>query len=109
MSRGYEPSDLPARGAAAAIGGLFALLIIAGLAAALLLRFIAHGEPPPPHTDFAKPPPPRLEVTPEADRLRLERTARARLRGSADHPSIEQAMQEVARAGWRDGAAGEAQ
>jgi hypothetical protein len=109
MSRGYEPSDLPPRGAAAAIGGLFALLIIAGLAAALVLRFIAHREPPAPHTVFAKPPPPRLEVTPEADRLRLESAAKARLRGGADGPSIEQAMQQVARAGWRDDAAGEAQ
>ena len=108
MTRGYEPSDLPPRGAAAAVGALFGLLLIAGLSVALVLRFISHGEPPPPHTIVAKPPLPQLEVTPEANRLRLETAAKARLRGSGDSPSIGQAMQQVADSGWRGGTPGEA-
>jgi hypothetical protein len=100
----YEPSDLPARGAAAAVAGLFALLLLAGVTVWIVLHFISAGEPPPEQTVVTNPPPPRLEVTPRIDRLRIEDTAEARLRADATHLSIEQAMRDIARAGWRDGA-----
>ena len=100
-ARGYERQDVPAKGVAFALAGLFGLLLVAGVLVALMLGWIAAGRPASPARVVMQPPPPRLQVDAPAERHRIEAAARARLTGDADHPSIEQAMASVAREGWR--------
>ena len=97
----HEHSDMPASGAALALAGLFASLALILLLVGAMLSWMAPARAPSPPARTAEPPPPRLEVSPRADRARLEAAARARLRGDARHPSIEQAMRAVAAAGWQ--------
>ncbi len=100
----YERRDLPAGGAALALGGLFALLLFAATMVWLVVGLVAPNGTATANGFTAHPPPPWLEVSPPAARIAIEAAARARLRGDAAHPSIEQAMRIVAREGWREGA-----
>jgi len=97
----HEHSDMPPSGAALALAGLFASLAVILLLVGAMLSWMAPPRAPSPPARAAEPPPPRLEVSPRADRARLEGAARARLRGDARHPSIQQAMRAVAAAGWQ--------
>jgi hypothetical protein len=114
-SAGYEVADLPARGIAYALLGLFGLI---ALSLAVVAGLLAVLEMPPRVMPFAtvapEPPPPRLEVAPAVHHAALEEAAAARLngygwvdrdRGWARIP-IERAMSIIAEHGW-PGPAGE--
>ena len=113
----YEASDLPPKGIARALGGLFASLLLSLALVAGLLMLIGRSQTRLPATGVAAehlvPPPPRLETSPRADRTRIEATAKAHLRGfgwvdrsaGLAHVPIETAMRLVAEQGWPDDAA----
>ena len=95
--RGFEPSDVPARGVGLALLLLYVGLGASGAAVAGLL-WLLRGQEPPQAAVFAPsaPPPPRLEIDPLANRLAIEAPA---LREAAP---IEDAMRAVAAEGWPD-------
>lgn len=100
--RNYEPRDIPAKGAALTIAGFLTFLLVAGGFVALVLAWASGGRGSPLPTSAANPPPPRLQVDALTDRKRIETAAKARLKGDANHPSIEEAMRIVAAQGWHD-------
>ncbi|WEX10568.1 hypothetical protein [Chelativorans sp. AA-79] len=99
-------------------GGLFAVIILSGLAVAGLLALFFHLRQPadvmPLETVEQVPPAPRLETAPEGDRIAIEREAKSRLEGYAwaDRSAgtaripIERAMELVAKEDWPDGEGG---
>ncbi len=99
---GYERRDIPAAGAALALAGILAGLVLVGLIVAAVLGWIGSSEPPSAPLALPTPPSPRLQVKPQSERLRIEAAGRARLKGDARHPSIEQAMRLIAAEGWGD-------
>ncbi|MBV8775651.1 MAG: hypothetical protein JO258_00495 [Alphaproteobacteria bacterium] len=98
--KGYEPRDIPPKGAAMALGGVLLSLLAVGAIVAGLLGWI--GSHYPARMPVAPGPvrSPQLQVAP--DRTAIETAAKARLKGDAAHPSIEEAMRQVATEGWHD-------
>ena len=100
--KGYEQRDIPPKGASLALGGVLLSLLIVGAIVAGLLAWIGSHYPPPAPIAPGPAPSPQLQVTPLPDRARIEAAAKARLKGDAEHPSIDEAMRQVAAAGWHD-------
>ena len=113
MKRSRLPSsppadDIPARPILlAGLGLFFALLLSAGLVAAMLGTF-QHARPVAEAPPQPVPPPPRLQANPAADRIAAETRGRAELQGTAwvDRAAgrvripIEQAMRLQLQRGW---------
>jgi hypothetical protein len=100
--------DVPARPILlAGLGLLVALLLSAGLVAAMLGTF-QHAQPVAEAPPQPVPPPPRLQANPAADRVAMEARAQAELQGTAwaDRAAgrvlipIEEAMRLQVQRGW---------
>jgi hypothetical protein len=112
--RGHEPSDAPPRGVAIAAAGLIiGILLSLALVGGLFSLFVQFGGPSgrvTPEAARQTPPEPRLEISPQSDRMAIETAARLRLSGYgwADRQAararipIDRAMDMLAGRGWPD-------
>jgi hypothetical protein len=116
----YEPSDASPRLVAYSVLALLAGIVISGVIVAGVLWLVTPSPPAiVPLSPLAAqlPPPPRLETSPEADRLQIEAKAQAMLGGYAwvDNAKgrvrvpIERAMKLLEEQGWPDAQGGGAQ
>lgn len=109
-----EPNDVPVRGVALGMVGLFMLILISAAIVGGML-FLIRGENPQPHataleTRDVQPPAPRLETSATGDRAEIEGAAKAKLHGYAwvDQKAgiaripIEEAMRRTVEIGWND-------
>ena len=110
----YETRDVSPRAVLYAGLGLFASILLSGALVAGILKLMSGEQRQPPVTALEahpiSPPEPGLEISPPADRVRLETQAERRLQGHGwvDKAAgraripIEEAMRIVARQGWQD-------
>ncbi len=113
----YEPSDASPRLVAYSVLALLSGIVISGVIVAGVLWLVTPSPPgnvplSPPAAQL--PPPPRLETSPEADRLQIKAKAKAVLGGYAwvdkakgrVRVPIERAMKLLQEQGWPDAQGG---
>lgn len=109
-----EPNDVPVRGVALGMVGLFMLILVSAAIVGGML-FLIRGENPRPRATALeardiRTPAPRLETSATGDRAEIEGAAKAKLRGYSwvDEKAgiaripIEEAMRRTVETGWND-------
>lgn len=111
--RSFAPDEVPVRGVIFAAMGLFGGIVAAAAVVAALLTLFDSWPGSPVKTDrfgSSGAQPPRLEISPQADRLAIEALSRAKLSGyawvDAAHTRVRipigRAMEKLAERGWPD-------
>jgi len=98
----YEISDLPPKGAASALVGVLGGWLLIALIVTGILAWLGSERPYRAPAAPTAVPAPRLQVAALPERIAIENAAKARLKGDAGRPSIDEAMRLVAAAGWQD-------
>ena len=109
-----EPNDVPVRGVALGMVGLFMLILVSAAIVGGMLFLIGGDNPQPRATPLEAreviPPAPRLETSATGERAEIEGAAKTRLHGYAwvDEKAgiaripIEEAMRRTVETGWND-------